>query len=235
MTRNGRRAGRARLAVSAALLLVTAGCSGGEEPGGADEAPSLREPGQAPTLEVEPVTTSGRLVGGLPRRDRAAAEKHVARVAVRWMDEAYLGDRYPRRSFRSSFAVFTGGARVAARRDAGRLTNRRIGTRVDEVTPTAIGVEVDLLAVRKRAVSATAHVRLRFRTEGKVSRRFRVSGRLMMTRREGRWRVFAYDVARVHVGARAQRPNPPDRDRAGRPEARKDRARGDRRTRGGRG
>lgn len=189
--------------LAAALALTATACSGddGADPD-ADPTSSLQDPEDAPTLEVEPVTTSGRIVGRLPRKDRTRVQQSVTRVAVRWMDDAYLGGRYPRKSFENSFAVFTGGARTAARHDLGRLTNQMVGRRVDEVTPTAIRVRVDLLAVRERAVTATAHVDLRFRTDGTVSRRYRVAGRLMMTRRPPGWRVFAYDIARMQVGDR---------------------------------
>lgn len=183
------------------LALLASACSGEDaDPPQTDPAPSLQEPGEAPTLAVEPVTRSGRLVGRLPRKDRARVEQAVTRVAVRWMDDAYLGGRYPRKSFGSSFSVFTPGARAAARQDLGRLTNKMVGRRVDAVTPTAVRVGVDLLAVRERAVTATAHVELRFRTEGDLERHYRVAGRLMMTRQPPGWRVFAYDIARAQLG-----------------------------------
>lgn len=184
-----------------AIALTGTACTGDEGPGpDAEPSTSLQEPGEAPTLEVEPVTASGRLVGRLPRKDRSRVEQAVTRVAVRWMDDAFLGGRYPRKAFGNSFAVFTGGARTAARRDLGRMTNQLIGGRVDDVTPTVVRVGVDLLAVRQRAVTATARVELRFRTEGSIERHYRVFGRLMMTRRPPGWRVFAYDIARTRLG-----------------------------------
>ncbi|QZY30175.1 hypothetical protein [Nocardioides coralli] len=192
------------VALALLLPLVATSCSGDdEEPRpDADPSPSLQEPEEAPTLAVEPVTTTGRVLGRLPRKDRVRVERAVSRVAVRWMDDAFLGGRYPRSGFGSSFAVFTPGARAAARRDLGRMTNKLVGRRVDAVTPTAISVEVDLLAVRLRAVTATAHVDLRFRTTGKVERDYRVAGRLMMTRQQPGWRVFAYDIARGQQGGK---------------------------------
>ena len=145
---------------------------------------------------LEPVTTSGRTVGRLPRKTRLRAERAVAGVAVRWLEAAYLGGSYPRRDFRKAFPGFTPGARNAARRDSRLMSNRGIGRRITAVTPTGIRVRVDLLAVRKRPVTGTAHVRVRFRTEGRVERAHWVAGRLMMTWRGQGWQVFAYDVAR---------------------------------------
>jgi hypothetical protein len=215
MTANRTLRGSFTAAVPAVVLALLASACSGDEEAQPDAGPttSLQEPGEAPTLEVEPVTTTGRVVGRLPRKDRARVQQAVSRVAVRWMDDAFLGGRYPRSTFGNSFAVFTPGARSVARRDVGRMTNARIGRQVDAVTPTAMGVRVDLLAVRQRAVTATAHVDLRFRTEGRVSRRYRVVGRLMMTRQQPGWRVIAYDIVRAPVvgGSAAGKPAKPQR------------------------
>lgn len=194
------RPGRTALVWPLVLLLLVAGCSGDADPPDpeASSSESLLEPSDAPTLAVEPVVAPGRIVGRLPRADRRRVEKSVSRVVVGWLDAAYLAGDYPRRGFRDSFPGFTPGARAVAQRDLVLMTNRGIGTRVDSVSPSAIRVRVDLLAVAKRAVAATAHVALKFRTEGQVSRRYRVSGRLMLTRQDGSWRVFAYDVAKSH-------------------------------------
>lgn len=187
-----------------AMVLLATGCSGGDDPSAGAPSESYAEPSDAPTLEAEPVISPGTIVGRLPRADRRRAERAVAGVAVRWLEAAYLGGKYPRRSFRNSFPGFTPGARAAARRDARLMTNQAVGRRIDGVSPGAIRVRVDLLAVGKRALTGTAHVVCRFRTEGDVERSYRVAGRLMMTRRDGRWRVFAYDMTRARVA-------PPDR------------------------
>ena len=55
---------------------------------------------------------------------------------------------------------------------------------------------VDVLAVRERASAATAHVKLVFNTTGDVAKRVQVQGRLMMTKSDGRWRVFAYHLSK---------------------------------------
>jgi len=64
------------------------------------------------------------------------------------------------------------------------------------VTATGLKVKVDLLAVNQRAVAATAHVRLGFRTTGRFEKRVRVQGELRLTKREGTWKIFAYDLSK---------------------------------------
>lgn len=195
---------RPRRAIAVLVTLAAlsaAGCSGADEPasdGGSPPSPTaeLSEPTGAPTLEVEAVTRSGSIVGRLPKRDRARVERAVSDLAVRFLDAAYLAGDYPRADFRDAYPGFTGGAARVARHDVRLLTNKPIGVKVDEVTATGIGVKVDLLAVGQRAVASTAHVELAFRTAGKIRKRFRVQGRLLMTRQDGAWKIFAYDLSK---------------------------------------
>ena len=46
----------------------------------------------------------------------------------------------------------------------------------------------------KRAVGATAHVLTTFRADGPKQGRYRVAGRLLLTKDHGRWTVFGYHV-----------------------------------------
>lgn len=200
MTRTTRT--RRSVAVLVALGAISvAGCSGGDGPSSQTaptESPTmeLSEPTDAPTLEVEPVTKSGTIVGRLPKKDRARVELAISERAVRFLDAAYLAGDYPRADFRDAYPGFTRGAAKLARKDRALLTNQPIGDRIDDVTPTGITVEVDLLAVNKHAVASTAHVELAFRTAGKVQQRVRVQGRLLMTKKDGRWKIFAYDLSK---------------------------------------
>lgn len=200
MTRTSRTARSAAVLVAVGALAV-AGCSGGDEPSagtGSTGSPTmeLSEPTDAPTLEVEPVTKSGSIVGRLPRKDRARVEQAISDRAVRFLNAAYLAGDYPRADFRDAYPGFTGGAAKLARKDRALLTNQPIGERIDAVTPTAIKVKVDLLAVSTRAVASTAHVELAFRTAGKVQKRVRVQGRLLLTKKDGRWKIFGYDLSK---------------------------------------
>lgn len=180
--------------------LAVNGCSGDDEPAPDAESTSptveLSEPTDAPTLEVEPVTRSGNIVGRLPKKDRVRVEKAISDRAVRFLNAAYLAGDYPRADFRDAFPGFTGGAAKLARKDRALLTNQPIGERIDDVTPTSIAVKVDLLAVNEHAVASTAHVELAFRTAGKVQKRIRVQGRLLLTKKDGRWKIFAYDLSK---------------------------------------
>lgn len=185
-----------RLAPALALLVgLVVGCSSGDGSGGSGGA-DLAGPSAAPTLEIEPVSRLGRVTGRLPRREARTVEERVSRIAVRWLTDAYVGGRYPRERFGNAFAGFSRGARAAARHDLRVMSNADIGKRVDRVTPTRMDVEVDLLAVERRAVASTARVLTTFRTAGRERGRFRVAGRLLLTRDEGRWTVFAYHVSK---------------------------------------
>ncbi len=193
---NRRRYPAVQLAVLATLVaLSVTGCSGDEPSPSSDPSESLAEPSDAPTLEIEPVVASGTTVGRLPRKDRGRVERLVSSTAVRFLEGAYLAGDYPRSKF-DSFPGFTQGAAAAARRDRDLLSNRRIGERIDGVTPTSLRVKVDLLAVNERAVAATAHVKLTFRTSGNVTSRVSVQGELRLTKRDGKWKIFAYDLTK---------------------------------------
>lgn len=189
--------------VAAALTLATAvlaaGCSGDDESAASSSEPteSLVEPSDAPTLQVEPVTTAGKVVGRLPRADRRRVVDNVSHVAVDYLDAAFLSGHYPRKHVKGAFkGSFTRGATLAARRDRGLLTNQGLARRIDGVIPTAIRVRVDLLAVDKHAASSTAHVELTFKTSGRLHRRVRVAGRLLLTKPHGRWQIFGYDLSK---------------------------------------
>ena len=46
-------------------------------------------------------------------------------------------------------------------------------------------------------MAATAHVELGFRTAGTVQQAAcRVQGRLLLTKQDGRWKIFAYDLSK---------------------------------------
>ena len=78
------------------------------------------------------------------------------------------------------------------------MTNKLIGSKIDDVTPTRSRIWIDVLSPRKRAVAVTARFRLGFRTEGDLARNVTVRGRLLLTRQPGRlgWKIFGYHVAR---------------------------------------
>lgn len=181
--------------LTASLLVALAlgtSCSGDEE---APEKP--RETPEQRIAEVALDARPGLVIGGLDRSRRASVTARVGAVVDRWFEAAYLGGDYPRAGFGNAFPGFTRGAARQARRDRSLMSNATIGARVEEVIAERKVVRVDVLSPRRRAAAATARIRLQFRTEGRVAKRYVVTGRLMLTKnRAGHWRVFAYDVRR---------------------------------------
>ena len=161
-----------------------------------DTTPPAQPTEQAETFEIETRTEMGRVVGRLPRSDQRRLRESVGAVVQRWFNAAYVGGDYPRSDFHDAFPGFTPGARDEAKRDKALMTNITHGSRIDDVTPTRSQIRLDVLSVRKRPVGVTARFLLGFRTEGKYERRVAVRGRLMLTRQESGWKIFAYDVAK---------------------------------------
>jgi hypothetical protein len=121
----------------------------------------------------------------------------VTKVVQRWFNAAYVAGEYPRKDFADAFPGFTRAAGDEARRDRKLMSNADIGARISDVTPTRSRVWIDVLSPNKRAVGVTARFELRFRTEGDLTRKVVVRGRLLMTRHQGSgWRIFAYDVSK---------------------------------------
>jgi hypothetical protein len=192
--RNAGPAARSGAALVLCLVLVTSACSGDSDPG--DPPAPAQSTATGASLEIRTRTTVAEVTGKLPRRERKRLATNITKVAQRWFNAAYVGGAYPRSDFQDAFPGFTPGARAEARRDRMLLTNKPIGSRISDVTPTRSRLWLDVLAVRKRAVGVTTRFALGFRTEGEVSRDFTVTGRLLMTRTKGGWRIFGYDVAR---------------------------------------
>lgn len=187
-------------AVTAALLVVgllASGCSGGDEPSSnPSSSSSLGAPDDAPTIKIDPVVKLGTVVGRLKKKDKQRLEQKISGIAVRWLHAAYLDGSYPRNAFKDSWPGFTAGARRLAHRDKALMSNAHIGPRIDSVSPSQLAVTVDLLAVHRRPVGSTAHVVLRFDTEGKAQHRVYIGGRLRLTPTAHGWRVFAYTINR---------------------------------------
>lgn len=180
------------------LALGTSACTGDADrpdtPAESSAAPQTTDDGAA--FEIETRTTLGKVVGRLAKKDRQRLPDTITDVVQRWFNAAYVGGNYPRSDFSDAYPGFTPGARDEARRDRTLMTNKGIGSRIDDVTPTLSRVWVDVLAVGKRPAGVTARFLLKFRTEGDLTRRIRVKGRLLLTRQESGWRIFGYDVAK---------------------------------------
>lgn len=180
------------------LSLPLSACQSPSEAPSASPERISRGDAQA-TLASHPVETTTkihRVYGRLPEARRKAVRRQVGDVVDRWWDAAYLGGTYPRSSFPSAFPGFTAGAEKRARADKALLTNQTLGPHVDAVTARRSQVSLDILATDRRARTVTAHVVLRFDTEGDRSGTTVLRGRLFLTHKRGAWRIFGYDVAK---------------------------------------
>jgi hypothetical protein len=185
------------LTAAAALLLALTACSGDSSDSSASpgDDPSGSEATDAPA-PLETTATMGRIVGKLPKQKRSSVRKQVAKAVDAWFDAAYLGGDYPRNDFSASWPGFTVGAKADAKSDKTDMSNQDIGPEIESVEATTRKVVVDVLSVRGHAAGATAHVVLKFRTEGEVQRRVEVRGRLFLTPGPEGWRIFGYDVSK---------------------------------------
>lgn len=179
-------------AVCLALALSLAACTGDDDPEDGEQPAAAAPSGPPP---VKTVARLGKVVGDLDKQQRSRLRTRVADVVDDWVDAAYLGE-FPRTDFADAFPGFTKGAAADARTDAGLMSNKRFAADLEQVVATKREVVVDALAVRKKAVTATAHFVLAMRLEGGVNRKERVRGRLFLTYDKGAWRVFGYDVNR---------------------------------------
>jgi len=144
--------------------------------------------------ELSTTSEVGRIVGRLPGARRKAVRKEVTAVIDRWWEAAYLSGAGQTTDLAAAFPGFTAGARTRATYDSDLMTNADL--RADSITPLMRKLRLDLLAVNKRARSVTARFDLRVRTTGERNRRLQVRGRLFLTRKAERWRVFGYDVSK---------------------------------------
>lgn len=184
------------ICLSLVLALSLSACRAASEPDAS--AAGLDAPDQV-TLSSHPVSTQTRIhrvYGRLPDARRKAVRHDVGKVVDRWWEASYLGGTYPRSTFPTAFPGFTRGAERRARADKALLTNETGGPRIDTVTPRKRSISIDIMAVGGHARSVTAAFVLRFQTTGEKAGTTTVRGRLFLTRRNGPWRIFGYDVAK---------------------------------------
>ncbi len=192
------------LALTLAVGAVGAGCSADPADDGSRSAtaPTSSSPSEPPAAPAAPAvrtrTRTGSVTGRIPKAQRTVVVHRVSGVVDEWLEAAYVGGTYPRTTFKQSWPGFTTGATRTARGDRDLMSNADLGDRIDGVTVTKREITVDLLAVAGTARAATARVHLRFKTSG-TQRKVTVTGRLFLTRKNARWRVFGYDVAKARV------------------------------------
>ncbi len=187
--------------VAATCLSMTTACSGDEpQEQAAPTAPAtssatLTEPAVAapPTTEAE----VKKVVGKLKTGGRGQLVRQITPVIDEWWEAAYLGGTWPRSAFRDAFPGFTQGATKEARRDRDLLSNSDIGATITAVTPTKRDVRLDVIAPSGRVAGVTARIALDFDTTGDQPHQVSVRGRVFLTRKQGTWRIFGYDVRKA--------------------------------------
>lgn len=199
--------GPLRRAAAGAVALLAAAALGActDDSDSADSS----QPGEGGTvsglLPAEPAEqrTQVRRVWGRWPADKDSArtrslQSATGRVVGAWIDRAFVAVDYPATEFAGAFETFTRGAAAQARRDSWLTTNQTLGDRLVDAVPVKRTVSVVAFAPRGSAVGATADVALVLRgvAESGQPSRLSVSGELHLTRIDGRWRIFGYDLQR---------------------------------------
>ena len=180
-----------------ALTLGTTSCTGDDDtPSPGESTAPAQSTEDATEFRIQTVTTIGKQVGRLEKGAPKKLKDAVTEVVQQWFNAAYVGGEWPRSDFGDAYPGFTPGARARAQQDKLVMTNKGIGDKVDGVTPTESRVWVDVLANRKQPVGVTARFRLRFETTGDYERKVRVHGRLLLSKVDGSWKIFGFDVDR---------------------------------------
>jgi hypothetical protein len=201
--------GRAALAGAVVACCLVAGCTGDgvEEPScvgsSTPSASDATEPAETPAVVT--AARNGKVTGKIGKSDRKDVVDRVARVVDEWLEAAYVGGDYPRDPSaydESAWPGFTQGAAQTAVADKDLMSNADIADRIDALTVRRREITVDVLAVGRTARAATARVKLAFRTEGVdggFERKVTVTGRVFLTKKDGSWKVFGYDVAKARA------------------------------------
>ncbi len=184
------------ICVLLALALPLSACTTTSQPTASPARFTTADEGAAPAPSVTTRTRIRHVHGRLPDARRKAVRRGVGKIVDGWWEAAYLDGPYPRSSFPAAFPGFTRGAETRARADKALLTNQTAGPGIDSVTARQRSVSLDILAVGGHARSVTAHFVLRLRTTGTKQGTTVVRGRLFLTRRNGPWRIFGYDVSK---------------------------------------
>ncbi len=184
---------RLALVTCTAILLggVLAGCSSVNAPGGADSLAGSGQEGAVRPLRMPTIVT--RVLGDLTDAERRQVATEAKQVITGYVEAAYLHQR-PSDGYRGSFPGFTKGARALALDDTGIVSDRSFGGAV--VSPRGGTAYLSVVAPEGRAVGATARVSVDLAVDdSERTRRVTVSGRLLLTPRSDRWRIFGYDLA----------------------------------------
>jgi len=194
------------LAATVASVVLAASLHGCSSSSG--DAPA---PGESGTPESTEATVAdlrvrakvSRVQGQLSQRRQRKLTDNLEHVLRGYLVAAYLhgraGDGY-----RGSFPPFTKDARELAVRDAA-ITSDAAYAGADEVRPSGAAAFLSVVAPDGRPVGITARVFLDLDvTEKDRTRRLSLTGRLLLTPEDGRWRIFGYDLS-LEPAARGRR------------------------------
>lgn len=183
-------------ALALAMGFGLAGCDTGADIDEPAPEPSVSGGVDEPAEVVTEITlhSVGKTFGA-ERRERLKAS--IAEVVDPWIDNAFLGE-FPRADWSPAFVGFSQeAAQDALGRDLEVLTNAALAGQIDTATATRRRVKVSVFAYQGRPRGATAHVVLDFDTTGAVEQSMRLRGDLFLTRDQGAWKVFGYDVGQA--------------------------------------
>jgi hypothetical protein len=188
---------RAAAASAVLMTLAATGCSGDDGPDGPDDqGPDGTSAGaDGGASAVETVVTLGNLGKGVDDAQRERIKDSVRSALDPYFDGAFLGD-FPRTDYASAFAGFTERAAAdAQQRDLALLTNQAISDQIETASATRRKVRLEVFSHGGHPRGGTAQFVLDFDTTGTLAESRRVVGRLFLTRADGTWQVFGYDVA----------------------------------------
>jgi hypothetical protein len=175
------------------LLLGTtvSGCSSDTTP---DDDTSSATGAATVTRPLRLSTSVTRVLGELSDSQRRQLAVRAKEVISGYVEAAYLHQR-PSSGYRGSFPGFTKGARALALKDTGIVSDRSFAG-AEEVQPRSGVAYLSVVAPDGHPVGATARVSVDLSVaDSRRTRQVTVSGRLLLTPRNHRWRIFGYDLA----------------------------------------
>jgi len=200
MTRTSVRMGTAVAGVL--LSLLAGGCTDGDEAPVPPPPESVEpSPSTAPTLTVSssPLNIQlGPVRGELRPVARTQLRDRLRRVISVWMATGYVGGDFPRTDYSQAFMTYTPGVAAQAQRQRKVTTTAGLGAELAQVVPTRRVARVSVLAVRGRAIGASARVLLVMvgvRADG-TELELVVRGRLRLTPTADGWRIFGFELSR---------------------------------------
>jgi hypothetical protein len=181
-------------AACCALLLLGAaltGCSDEDGSGTADQSSSSTTEAVVRPLRLPTAVT--RVHGDLTKEQRRRVAVGAKEVITGYLEAAYLHQR-PGSGYRGSFPGFTLGARALALKDTAVVSDRSFDG--STVKPRGGVAYVSVVAPHGHPVGATARVSVDLAVaDSQRTKWVTVTGRLLLTPRTNKWRIFGYDLA----------------------------------------